>query len=554
MKNSSVIFTIFSIVTIILLSGCNLPTAPTVPPAAPAAVSPPTASAPPAIVPAAVSMPVLPGVPASGDFIQILGVNPPASSGLSPSNTITLTLRYRMAPATGVLQVWFERFKDATCTTLDSDPRGSGDKGGSTIPGGIKQPVSGGSQETLVIIPPVPPLDAAYVSMGARLWSDGEQAALAEDMLYANCYAVRGISSSAAVTPGTGPASGGTGTIAGYVYHDLNRSGTQDLVEPGESTFPLSLADDTCLHTITTTSPDANGHFSFSGLAEGTYCLVLNYSGGMVAPGTWQRVDVMAGTSSPAFFGIQPARRVTASVCGNAVLETGEECDPPNVTNCTASCQNYIASCGNGIVDRGEQCDPPNVVNCTASCQNYTAVCGNGIVDSGEQCDPPNTTDCTASCRNYTATCGNSIIDAREECDPPNTTNCTASCRNYTPFCGNAIVDPGEECDPPNVTNCTASCRNYFGFCGNGIVDSGEQCDPPNTVDCTASCQTYLPVCGNGIIDLSVGEQCDPPNVVNCTASCQSYSPVCGNGIVDWGETCDPPNTTNCTASCQTWP
>ena len=181
MKNSSAIFTIFSIVTIMLLSGCNLPTAPIAPiappaaPPAPTAISPTTASAPPAIAPAAAAMPVLPEVPASGDFIQILGVNPPAATGLSPSNTITLTLRYRMAPATGVLQVWFERFKDAACRTLDTDPRNSSDKGGSTIPGGIKQPVSGGSQEALVVIPPIPPLDAAYVSMGARLWSDDER-------------------------------------------------------------------------------------------------------------------------------------------------------------------------------------------------------------------------------------------------------------------------------------------------------------------------------------------------------------------------------------------
>jgi hypothetical protein len=95
-------------------------------------------------------MPTLPPIPATGDFIQILAVNPPATNGLSPSNTITLTVRYRLAVGTGTLQIWFERFKDANCTTLDSDARGS-EKGGSTIPGGLMQTISGGSQEMLVV-------------------------------------------------------------------------------------------------------------------------------------------------------------------------------------------------------------------------------------------------------------------------------------------------------------------------------------------------------------------------------------------------------------------
>ncbi len=491
MSKPACLFCVIVLSPILFLSACNLPN----PTAAGPAGSAPTGDASLAVTPV-IGMPTLPQPPTTGDFIQILAANPPAATGLSPSNTITLTLRYRLEVGTGTLQIWFERFKDANCTTLDSDASGSEKGGGSTIPGGVMQTISGGSQETLIVIPPVPPLDASYVSMGARLWTEDTFTALAEDMLYANCYAVHGVPVVAGVTPGVGPVSSGNGTIAGFVYRDQNRSGAQDVSEPGESAYPLTLADVSCIHSLASATPDATGHFSFSGLSAGTYCLALNYSGGLVAPGTWQRVDVMSGSSSPAFFGIQPARLVTYAVCGNSVLESGEECDPPNVTNCTASCQRYIASCGNGIVDVGEQCDPPNVVNCTASCQNYSAACGNGIIDwgVGEQCDPPNVSDCTASCQSYTASCGN------------------------------GIVDPGEGCDPPNVTNCTASCQNYVAVCGNGIIDWG------------------------------VGEQCDPPNVIDCTASCQSYIPVCGNGIVDWGETCDPPNTTDCTASCQIWP
>jgi cysteine-rich repeat protein len=55
--------------------------------------------------------------------------------------------------------------------------------------------------------------------------------------------------------------------------------------------------------------------------------------------------------------------------------------------------------CGNGVVDPGEQCDPPDGVTCDSNCQKI--VCGDGIRSGAEQCDDGNTTNldgCDSTC------------------------------------------------------------------------------------------------------------------------------------------------------------
>ncbi len=101
-------------------------------------------------------------------------------------------------------------------------------------------------------------------------------------------------------------------------------------------------------------------------------------------------------------------------VCGNGIVEAGEQCDDGNTVNgdgCSSTCQleNPPAVCGNGILEAGEQCDDGNTVNgdgCSSTCQIETPppVCGNGIVEAGEQCDEGAAngqpgSDCSATCQ-----------------------------------------------------------------------------------------------------------------------------------------------------------
>lgn len=85
-------------------------------------------------------------------------------------------------------------------------------------------------------------------------------------------------------------------------------------------------------------------------------------------------------------------------VCGNGVVEPGEECDDGNAVDddgCSNACEAQVF-CGNGVLDPGEHCDDGNVeVNdACPSGPNGTcmpASCGDGFVFTGvEQCDDGN--------------------------------------------------------------------------------------------------------------------------------------------------------------------
>jgi len=379
----------------------------------------------------------LPGAPpATGDTVEILSVSPPVPAGISIADPLTVLVDYNLTLPEGLLQIWFERFSDVDCTLL-----GSTGSSGTTI-AGTMQTVESGHHTIAISVPPLPLLEVAYVGVGVRLWMSDGNTTLAEDVMYNVCFAVKEPPAGFVLPPpAPGPGTGGeNGDIAGIVYADNNGNGLMDAGESGRGSIEITLADLACATILTTARTDVNGNYGFTSLPTGLYCVVINYSSGLVTPGFWQRVEVTTGNISSANFGIQPIGAAplpppTTSLCGNGIVDAsaGEQCDPPNLTNCTASCQTYVGYCGNGIVDvsLGEQCDPPNLTDCTATCQNYVAYCGNGIIDSGEQCDPPNITDCTASCQSYTAVCGNGFVDPGEQCDPPNLTNCTATCQNY---------------------------------------------------------------------------------------------------------------------------
>jgi hypothetical protein len=173
---------------------------------------------------------------------------------------------------------------------------------------------------------------------------------------------------------------------------------------------------------------------------------------------------------------------VTCSLCGDGIMESGEECDPPRPGICSSTCQ-FAAVCGDGIVGPGEQCDPPHQgpdgLQCGTNCQLLT--CGNGVIDPGEQCDPPKSSGtaplCSQTCQ--IPACGNGVIDPGEQCDPPKSSGaaplCSQTCQ--IPTCGNGAIDPGETCDPPDGILCDSNCQSIPTVCGNDIVQSGEQCD-----------------------------------------------------------------------------
>jgi cysteine-rich repeat protein len=175
-----------------------------------------------------------------------------------------------------------------------------------------------------------------------------------------------------------------------------------------------------------------------------------------------------------------------SGVCGNDILEAGEDCDDGNTTDgdgCSSTCQIEPAStCGDGTIDyvNGEQCDDGNTTDgdgCSSACQiEPPPTCGDGNVDyaSGEECDDGNTAPgdgCSPACLiEPIPTCGDGNLDIAdgEECDDGNTVGgdgCSPTCQLELVGgqCGNSTQEGLEVCDDGNLINgdgCNPTCNN----------------------------------------------------------------------------------------------
>jgi len=169
-----------------------------------------------------------------------------------------------------------------------------------------------------------------------------------------------------------------------------------------------------------------------------------------------------------------------APICGDANVDAGEDCDGVNldgadcvsqgctggVLTCDGTCSFVLAACtgcggpvcGDDVVDTGEECDGANLDGETCVSQG----CSGGTLACDGTCgfDLTGCTDCTGP------VCGDDVVDTGEECDGAN-------------------LD-GETCVSQGCSGGTLACDGACGFDLSGCTD----CGTPNCVDNDGTCPT----------------------------------------------------------------
>ncbi len=224
------------------------------------------------------------------------------------------------------------------------------------------------------------------------------------------------------------------------------------------------------------------------------------------------------------------------SICGNATIDPGEDCDIAASgevagKTCTTSCLRpgnmNPTTCGNGTVEPtlGEECDPKQTdqgVN-TAYCTNTCLFTGS----SREQTGNPTVPVCGSGTRTY-----------GEDCDlgtsAPSNRACSSQCLNLGTQLSQAFCDNLTQSSDPQVLR---SCQSAVSICGNGKLESGEECDITDSVHCSNRCLIQN-ACGTPFA------QCNPQLQEGCLSDCTlagssiTYSnpSVCGDGKLGIGE------------------
>ncbi len=203
--------------------------------------------------------------------------------------------------------------------------------------------------------------------------------------------------------------------------------------------------------------------------------------------------DTSGNASAGVCANATPSGVVETSVCGNNIVESGEQCDGTNLNGATcvsrgydggslscsnsctfnvSSCTNALATCGNSIVNVGETCDDGNNNqndSCTNLCQ--AAICGDNVIRSGvEQCDGSDLGGASCVSRGYAGgslSCGGACIF--------DVSGCTGVPPNGVEQCTNGVDDDGDsliDCSDPDCAG-EPACRGVFA-CSDGADNDGD--------------------------------------------------------------------------------
>jgi len=225
---------------------------------------------------------------------------------------------------------------------------------------------------------------------------------------------------------------------------------------------------------------------------------------------------------------------IVSAICGDYVVDSGEQCDPPGpccTKHCTFSfkgsvcrpssgpcdpeetCSGSSASCPANVVSKALQPCRPSVGPCDSPeyCDGVSSSCpADTFVKAGTQCrggfkfpcvKPEFCDGVSSNCPLVLLNSSNVCRPSRGPCDVPETCSgisvrCPSDLFLSGTSCGNGQTCSGNSYNCPTASPTTSSSPTPSApptptsppGCGDGKVSAGEQCDPPGPC-CTISCR-----------------------------------------------------------------
>lgn len=259
---------------------------------------------------------------------------------------------------------------------------------------------------------------------------------------------------------------------------------------------------------------------------------------------------------------------VAAPVCGNGVVEAGEDCDSPNKgAGCGLDCRRLgntnTSTCGNGIIEPGlgETCDPglaTSAVGCGSNCLRSgsalstgatatgASICGNGAIGSGEDCDLGITPSVAAA--NSSMLCANNCLHQGTKLSNNwcfansvgrggfSQADFNSACRAAISRCGDGIDSPDEDtgCDLGNNTK-ASWCNDFCLVNSNNAptaecVANTEGCDQNGRHIGSSLLYSTPSLCGDGVAGIGEDGFCET-NLPHVHTGINPWSLVTGVGM-----------------------